>query len=184
MQDEDGNKSPVLTPEKRGSIFNMIKEEQEEATKKITPEDSPDKIIKAMHNTSVVHVATTDENVQKQFMDQAKKTVANELGAIDQENVDHRQKATYNANADACKNYGIEESVPLWEIKLMRAGSAFWFILYFLFASVTICPVSVFAKGIRAFIKSTWLAVVFAIICYLLIVAGLPVIVNLLRGGR
>lgn len=135
---------------------------------------SASKIINEIHKAGVIHVAQTDENVKEQFQTQAKKTVQNELDTIEQENLTRRQKATYNANEDACRNYGIESSVPLWEIKLMKIGSAFWFVIYWIFASLTICPVSVFCKGIKAFIKHTWLALLFALIAYLIIVVGIP----------
>ena len=158
---------PDTTP---AGVFEKPKIEQ--------PSETPQQIIKELHNAAIVHQVREDEETKERFLDQAKKSVANELESLNQENITHLQKTTYDANADACKNYGVEESVPIWEIRLMKAGSAFWFVIYWFFASVTICPISVFTKGIRAFIKSTWLAITVAVIAYLIIAVGIPVLIT------
>lgn len=161
---------PAAQPETAPTgVFDKPKTEQ--------PSETPQQIIKDLHNAAIVHQVREDEETKERFLEQAKKSVENELESLNQENITHLQKTTYDANADACKNYGVEESVPIWEIRLMRAGSAFWFVIYWVFASVTICPISVFTKGIRAFIKSTWLAVVVAVLAYLIIAVGIPVII-------
>lgn len=79
-------------------------------------------------------------------------------------------------NSEACKNYGIDKAVPLWQIKIMKIGSAFWFMIYFIVATFTVAPIMVFFKGIKSFIKQTWLAVIFAIITYLIFAVVIPLL--------
>lgn len=161
------------------SIFNSSGKTQSPAVK----DDDPQAIIEEIHKAAILHQVRNDEETNQKFIEQAKKTVANELDTIDQDNISRRQKATYNANAEACKCYGIEDAVPLWQIRLMRAGHAVWFVIYWIFASVTICPVNVFVTGINAFIKRTWLSVLIAIIIYLSATVLVPILITFMKKG-
>ena len=146
------------------------------------PQNSTAEMIEKMHQAAILKQVQTDEETNKKFMDQAKKTVENQLDTIDKENVAHRQQATYIANREACRCYGIEEAVPLWQIRMMRFGHSIWFIIYWLFATVTICPINVFVTGINAFIKRTWLSIIIAILIYLIFAVALPILLNLKKG--
>lgn len=147
------------------------------------PQNSTAEMIEKMHQAAILKQVQTDEETNKKFMDQAKKTVENQLDTIDKENVAHRQQATYSANREACRCYGIEEAVPLWQIRMMRFGHSIWFIIYWLFATVTICPINVFVTGINAFIKRTWLSIIIAILIYLIFAVALPILLNLKKGA-
>ena len=131
-----------------------------------------------IHPKALSFVRNAQRDIQKKFTDQAKKSVNAELGTIDQEIKQRQKVATYNANEEACKNYGIDKHVPLWQIRLMKVGSGFWFIVYWLFASITIAPLNVFFKGISAFIKNSYIVFIFALICYLAIIVGIPLLIN------
>lgn len=144
----------------------------------VVSESNSKTIVGQIHDAAVVEVVKSDEQIQKKFTDQAKKSINTELDTIDQEIKKRQQTATYNANEEACKNYGIDKHVPLWQIRLMKIGSGFWFIIYWLFASVTIAPLNVFFKGISAFIKNSYVVFIFALICYLAIVIGIPMLVR------
>ena len=135
-------------------------------------------IVAELHDAAVVATVKNDVEVQKKFSDQAKKSVNTELNTIDQEIKTRQQSATYNANEEACKNYGIDKHVPLWQITLMKIGSGFWFVVYWIFASFTIAPLNVFFKGIKTFIKNSYVVFIFALIAYLAIVIGIPLLIN------
>ena len=137
-------------------------------------------IVTHLHDSAVIKTVESDVNIQKKFVDQAHKSINTELSSIDQEIKARHQVATYNANEEACRNYGIDKHVPTWQIRLMKIGSGFWFIIYWLFASVTIAPLNVFFKGINSFIKNSYVVFIFALICYLAIVVGIPLIIKFL----
>lgn len=137
-------------------------------------------IVGQIHDAAVIETVKSNEEIQTKFKQQAEKSIRTELDTIDQELKARSQVATYNANDEACKNYGIDKSVPIWQIRLMRLGSGFWFIIYWIFASLTIAPLNVFFKGIKSFIKTSWLVFVFALICYLIIVIGIPLLIKYL----
>jgi hypothetical protein len=63
---------------------------------------------------------------------------------------------------------------------MMKAGSAFWFIIYFIFASLTVAPITIFVKGLVGVIKQVWLAVVVAIVFYLVVAVGIPYLITLI----
>ena len=170
-----------LDDKKRNEIQALIAAEVFEkppAKNDVVTESNSENIVNKIHDAAVVGIVKTDEGIQKKFTDQAKKTVEGELNVIDQKTKKRQQEASYDANAEACNNYGIDKDVPLWQIKLMKLGSAFWFIVYWLFASVTIAPLNIFFKGLKAFIKSGWLVFILALICYLLIVVGIPLLIK------
>lgn len=154
------------------NLFAKVPEQKIE----IVSDSQSKTIVGSFHDAALVGIVKEDEQIQKKFKDQAKKSINTELGTIDQEIKKRYQTATYNANEEACNNYGIDKDVPLWQIKLMKLGSGFWFIVYWLFASVTIAPLSIFFKGLSAFIKTSWLVFIFALLCYLAII-GIPILI-------
>ncbi len=142
-------------------------------------ENSPNVLIESIHKSAIVSEVKNNKEIQSKFIEQAKKTVNDELETLNQVNQTKKQIVTFKANKEACKLYGIDEHVPLWQVKLMKIGSGFWFIIYFIFASLTIAPVNMFFKGINSFIKNNVLVFIFALLCYLIILLGIPTIINI-----
>lgn len=176
----------ALDDEKKNEIQNILQREEKSIQKveqQPPKDDQSSELIREIHKEAIVQAVKSDDKFKDKFVQQAEKSIDNELESLNQENVKRRQKTTYDANAEACKNYGIDNDVPLWEIRFMKIGSGFWFIIYWVFASLTIAPVNIFFKGIKSFIKTGWLVLIFALIAYLLIVVGLPLLIAFLNGG-
>lgn len=120
-----------------------------------------------------------DQEIQQDIMDHSNKFIKTKLFQKKVESEAEFNKSFSKANKDVCKNYGYDyETTEPWKVRFMKAGSAFWFVIYFIFASITICPINIFFKGISSFIKSSWLVLVLAILSYLLIVVGIPLIMK------
>ncbi|MDR4968962.1 MAG: hypothetical protein RG740_05040 [Acholeplasmataceae bacterium] len=162
----------------RKAIFDLVNQKKQEITKQEPKDSETRSIIEDLHKAAILSEVQNNEEITTKFYEQARKTVDNELDSIHQENVSRRQKTTYDANKEACKNYGIDDTVPTWQVKMMRAGSAVWFVIYFIFATLTIAPLMVFFRGINTFIKNTYIVLLVAFLCYLLIVVGIPLIIN------
>lgn len=143
---------------------------------KVSEEQDHKKLLTKLQSQAMATVVQSDEETKKELLDTAKESVKNEFQAMKQTSIASKQKATYDANSEACRNYGIDKAVPLWQIKMMRVGSAFWFVLYFIIATFTVAPIMVFFKGIKSFIKQTWLAIIFAILIYLIFAVVLPLL--------
>ena len=137
-----------------------------------------EKLIDEIHKSAIINEVKNNKDIQNQFIGQARKTVGNELYSINQENILKKQKTSYDANKEACRIYGIDEHVPSWQILLMKVGFSVWFIIYWVFASVTIAPINMFFKGIKSFIKNNYIVFIFSVICYLIIVVGLPLLIK------
>lgn len=146
------------------------------ANKKDEPLQEHNQLLQAMQAQAMSKVVQEDEETRKMLLDSAKETVKNEFKGMEQKSLVKKQEATYDANSEACRNYGIDKAVPLWQIKIMKIGSAFWFMIYFIVATFTVAPIMVFFKGIKSFIKQTWLAVIFAIITYLIFAVVIPLL--------
>jgi hypothetical protein len=172
-----------MDDQKKLEIAEIMKRELSKEESKNLPGKSQDKneaqeIVGEIHKAAIVETVKSSEEVQKKVVDQAKKSIENELEALEYENTTRKQRTAYDANKEACRNYGIDDSVPTWQVRLMKVGSGFWFVIYFLFASITIAPINIFFKGINAFIKNNYIVFIFAVIAYLLIVVGIPLIIS------
>ena len=173
-----------MEKEKISGIFSMIKKEKEimekeEVLKKEVPEST--QIVRAMHSEAIIETVKNNENLQEKFVKNAERTVENELLSIEQENKSRLQETTYNANEDACSNYGISNHVPVWQINMMKVGSYFWFVIYWIFASLTIVPLNVFMKGFKYFIKNNIIVFIFSFIAYILIAIGIPLLLTYIK---
>jgi len=181
MENEKNEKNELAA-----NVFNNIAEKKRLDALKTEPKEDVDsevkRLVQALHSQAIVSSVENSEEFQSKFIHQAKKSIDNELESLDQENIKRRQQTTYDSNAEACRNYGINADVPLWQIRLMRFGSGMWFVVYWIFATVTIAPISIFFKGIQSFIKSSWLVFIFALLSYLVIVVGIPLLIALLRA--
>ena len=131
-------------------VQSLLLKKKQEMVKKEEEQPNPTReIIGEIHKQAVIEQVKNSEEVQKRVLDQAEKSIDNELESLNQEGIARKQETTYNANKEACKNYGIDSSVPLWQIRLMKVGSAVWFVIYWVIASLIICPINVFAKGLK-----------------------------------
>lgn len=139
------------------------------------------KIVDEVHNQAIIETVKNDKEVQERVLYQAKENIDNTLETLKQETLKEKQQATYDANKEACECFGIEQGVQVWKIKSMRILHDFWFIIYLVFAFFTICPVNVFCKGLKRFIKANWLVVVSGILIYLVLVVGIPFIITYLK---
>ncbi len=144
-------------------------------------ENKTREIIDQVHQQAIIENVKNDANVQKAVLEQAKVSIENELESLNQEGITRKQQTTYDANKEACECFGIEQGVQVWKIKSMRILHDFWFIIYLVFAFFTICPVNVFCKGLKRFIKANWLVVVSGILIYLVLVVGIPFIITYLK---
>lgn len=154
-------------------------DDKKESEKQIVKEEDVNKtkeIINKVHEQATIDIVKNDKEVQQQILDKAKRSIDTELDTLDQVEKERNQKATYNANKEACEIFGIDKDVATWKVKLMRFGDNVWFIVYYIVAFITIAPINRFAKGIKAFIKHSWLAILVAVLIWALIFVGVPII--------
>ena len=162
---------PFTPPKKEVSEVVQVRE--------VEQADIPKELVEKVHEFGMRQSIENDDSIRRGILKQAKKSIENEIDIIKTNSGKKLEETQYNANKVACRNYGLDESVPLWQQKMMRLGSAFWFIIYWLFASITIAPVSVFFNGIKVFVKVNWLVILLALFSYLMMIA-IPIIIHYL----
>lgn len=178
----------MITDTQRNEIEELLKKEKDNpVSSAVNPvmdrNIQASDIVDILHKEAIVTTVSNDEEVKEKIINQGKKSIDSQLKTLHYENVAKEQKATYDANVEACKAFGIDSQVPTWQINMMKISHSVCFVLYWIFASITICPISVFFKGIKSFVKNVWLSVLFAILLYLIIAIGIPVIITLLKKG-
>jgi hypothetical protein len=158
------------------SIFNKSQKNQESnRAKEVT---RTERIVKELHDQGLIKYVEDDVEVQKKIMNQVEKSIDTELSKIHSKGTQQAQEAAYDANQEACKNFGVPAAVDEWKIKMMRWGSSIWFVIYYIIAMVTIVPISVFTRGIDTFLKRNWLSVLLSTIIWIFISVGLPLLIK------
>ena len=144
-------------------------------------EDRAAALVSELHDKAMLKIVMEDESIRNMIFDQSQESIGHEIGIIGNQSKKKHQDSSYDLNREACTNYGVDESVPDWQQKMMVAGSSFWFVIYFIFASISIAPVSVFNRGLKTFFKKNWITIPISIICYLVIVVGIPLLIKFIN---
>lgn len=141
-------------------------------------------VVQALQNKEVMTVASTDETVKDKLTANAKGIIETHTDTIAKDTKKQNQDANFKVNAFACKVYGVDESCPIWQQRLMKIGAAFWFIIYWLFASLTIVPINTFLQMVGNVVKNGFFKWLLAILFYLIllfIVIGTPILIKYIQ---
>lgn len=151
------------------------------ATFKVLESTSTDRVITALQNKKTLEIAATDEDVSKRMETNAKVLIDNQLSETENKAAAKNEKSFWERNKSAVKMYGYSEENPRpnWQTALMKTGSNVWFVIYYIIATLTVCPLSVFFDVFKAIFKKGWVAMVVAILLYLLLTFGPPLVILL-----
>lgn len=165
--------------------FEDVKEIQKEITNveienfKTLAKADVGETIQALQNKEIFSTVKDDEQVKQQLKDNAKKIISTQTDTITTKVRTDNLRAKFDANKDACQVYGVSESCQMWKQKLMTFGSNIWFCIYFIIASFTVAPISIFSNMLSNVFKKGWIALLVGIILYLFIAIGVPLLVAL-----
>ena len=133
-------------------------------------------IVKELHDQGLIEFVEENVEVQSRIMKQIDRSINMELSKIDSRGKKESQDAAYDANKEACKYYGVSDSVEEWKINIMKCGSAFWFVVWFIISSVSFTPIAIVADKINNFIKWYWISLAITIVIFAFVVIGLPLL--------
>lgn len=137
-------------------------------------------------DAAVVHKIQTDENVQKKMLNTADKMIDHKLTEAKAKTEKAQKEAVFEDNRDACDLYGIDETtVPTWVVKAAKAVHGFWYIIWLIVGFFTTAPIVFLAKKIKVVLQKTWIAVMFSLLIYLLVLFS-PILINyieIFKGG-
>lgn len=142
-------------------------------------------VVQALQNREIMTVATDDNQVKDKLTANAKGIIETQTNTIAQDTKRKNQHANYLVNKFACDIYGVDGNCSIWQQRLMKIGAAFWFIIYWLFASLTIVPINMFLQMVGNIIKNNfckWLLAVLFYIIILFITVGTPLLINYVKG--
>jgi len=153
---------------------NIFHKKQPEAEKEEI--SKTELIVKELHDQGLIEFVEENVEVQSRIMKQVDRSINMELSKIDSRGKKESQEAAYDANKEACKYYGVSDSVEEWKINMMKGGSAFWFVVWFIISSISFTPIAIVADKINNFIKWYWLSLTLTIIIFVFVVIGLPLL--------
>lgn len=139
-------------------------------------------VVRAMQNKRAMEIAEGDEDVRRKIDESAKRVIDNSTQVVRNESEADVTHSHFILHKTAIQMYGFNEERPLWQQKMMQIGSAVWFVVYFIIASITVCPLSVFFDVFKNIFKRGWLAMIVTIIAYLCVVVGIPLLTSF--GGK
>lgn len=135
-------------------------------------------VVRAVQNKKTMELAETDETVRAQMEENAKHSIDDSMKVVANESATRVNESHFDLHKTANKMYGFKEARPLWQQKMMVVGASIWFVIYFIIASVTVCPISVFCDVFKNIFKKAWIAIIVSLIVYLAIVVGIPLLTN------
>ena len=138
-------------------------------------------MVKALQNKEIMDVIATDAETKEALNKNAKTIVQTQTDTIKTKVDSENQQAKFDSNKDACEVYGVSESCPLWQQRLMKLGANFWFIIYFIIATVVIAPIGIFTRKLSNIFRKGWVALLVGIVFYLLLTVGIPLLTTLIK---
>ena len=165
-QEEEKEQPKQELPAESVQQFNALKEA------------STKDMVNVLKSQTVATLMTQDQEVIDKVTQNSKDEINDALETSNTESKTQKAEAKFLSNEEACKIYGVDKTVPLWQQRLMVFGSSIWFVIYFIVATFTIAPISTFAIKLNVIFKKIWISILLAIILYLFFAVGLPLIIK------
>ena len=164
------------------NVFAKKEEKQEVvvADKAIAPET--DGLVKQVFQQAIIENVKNNENLQGEMLDAAEQYTKTKMSVI-KNTVDKEDKEAYFDNKkDACACFGYEEkTTEKWAVKYMNLWHNIMNAIWITIGWVTYAPITFIGKKLKVIIKQTWVAFTFAILLYLGLTVGLPILLNLVK---
>ena len=146
------------------------------------PTATAGELVEEAFSHAIVSQVTHNEELQQELLESADKVIQSKVSAIKAEAEREDKETNFNNKKGACECYGFNETTtPKWAVNFMNFFHNIFIILWIVTGSFTFAPIVFVGKKITVIIKKTWLAMVFAVIIYLIVVA-LPIVTAFLKS--
>jgi len=137
-------------------------------------EDKPEQtlLIDKALRAAIIQMIQNDETVQQYIVDSARSLVQDDVETRKLLTAREKQDTHTKVHKEACSNFGVDESSPAWQVRMMVLGSNVWFLIWYIVAFFTVAPISVFNRGLKTFVKNNVFSIVIATLVWLLLVAS------------
>lgn len=168
----------VVQPQVTTELFKK----QEDGKK--TDSEKVGEVVSNIFSAAVVATVQNDDDVKNKITDTAKQVIANKTEALKHESAKEHTASFFGANESACAIFGYDDkTTPKWQVRMMKFGAAIWFIIYYILALFSVAPIMVFMNGLSKIIKKHWASMMLAIIFYLVIAVGIPLLSTWAAGA-
>ncbi len=145
------------------------------------PKSESDELVNNMFTEAVKFEVSNNEELQDEVLGTAKQFTKTKMQIIKTDVDTEHKEAVFNNRKDACESYGFsEKTTPTWATKAMTWGYNVMLAIWLFIGTFTFMPVIFIAKKISVGLKNTWLAVLFALLLYIGITFGIPLLLTLL----
>jgi hypothetical protein len=155
------------TSDIKNVFTNAVDEIKDKDVKQADIQDQTGKIIEKLHQSAIIHSFQNNEDIQNKVVQSAEENVLAEIEIRRNQQIRKVENATYDALIDSAQNFGIDSGRPMWQLKLAKFGSGFWFIIWYLISFFTFTPITVFLKMIGVQVRSAKLKWLFTVLIYL-----------------
>lgn len=157
---------PVEQPVQQSGVIAAVKEV------------NADEVINSAFNSALINKIGQSAELKEDLMSSAERVIKNKVGKIDSDAERESKKAYFNNKKDACECFGYtEETTEKWAVNAMNVWHNIMTAIWIVFGCITFAPITFVARKIKAIFKQTWLAVLLAVIIYLLVVL-VPIIIT------
>lgn len=162
-------KQEPLVPE------NIFKQPIEAATKeKKDDDDRSAAIVAELLDKGILASVLNNKDIQDNILSQADDALKKNLNILNKKLAKKNQDAEFDFAKEACENFGVPDSVPVWQIRMMKIGSNIWFLVYyFTVGFFIVAPISVFSRSLKTFLKKNWLTIAISIVVYVALATGI-----------
>ena len=152
-----------------------------EAVQPVIPQrDTAQKLVDDAFGQAIVNRVVESDEVKKNLLDSADTVIENKLNAIKAKADQEDKEATFNNNKNACECFGYNEATTSkWAVNAMKIWHEAMTFIWFIIGCFTFAPVTFIAKKINVIFKKSWLAILVAVVLYLIITAA-PVVAGVL----
>lgn len=163
-------------------VINFDRKPESVAVTEEKPQDTATELVESAFNQAIVHKVTNDETLQNEMLDIAGDVIKNKTNAIKERADQEDKEAYFNNRKGACDCFGYDESTTeKWAVKVMNFWHNIMTAIWIFIGSFTFAPVAFVTKKLVVIFKKTWIAATIAIIIYLLISVGIPLLTGLLN---
>lgn len=162
--------------------FEKITEKQQEEEKEVIPKEpqTASDMVEHAFTQAVVATVKNDEKVQSEIIHNAEKVIHNKTSEIKARAEREAKEAHFNNKKSACECFGYNETTTeKWAVSLMGIWHNIVTALWIVIGMFTFAPIIFVAKKLNVIIKTAWIAVLLAILIYIVIVLS-PLWVQLL----
>lgn len=175
-------KNAVATVEEK-PVAPVIQFEKNTEKKAFTNgKDTACELVGNAFNQAIVHKVTTDTNLQNEMLDIAGNVVKNKTNAIKERADQEDKEAYFNNKKNACECFGYNEATTeKWAVKVMNFWHNIMTAIWLFIGFFTFAPITFVAKKITVIFKKSWIAITLAIIIYLMVVVGIPLLTGFIN---